>query len=237
MNNYFLPCHLPYLPYICQNVLYAKYNFRPKSAAACFAAANLFRFLFATELGGVRIDDPFQFSVFSQCLKSTGTIEPPLPHSFRLGFSLIGTGAIGNGALWCLLHLPHIDGRILLIDDQTVALSNLQRYVLMVQDDVHHLKVEVLRNLLSWHLGLEVIPQPYKWQQVISGLEPTDIQVVATALDTKEGRFFVQSALPKSILNAWTSPAGIGVSRHPDFNNAPCLACLYLPTHLGKKET
>lgn len=206
-------------------------------AAACFAAVNLFRLLFTTELGGARIDDQFQFSVFSQCINDTGNVEPALPRAIRLTFTLIGTGAIGNGLLWSLLHLPRVEGRMLLIDNQTVALSNLQRYILMLQDHVDHYKVDVLHTLLSRHQELEIIRQPSRWQQVISELESQDMQVIATALDTKEDRFFVQSALPKSILNAWTSPAGVGVSRHPDFNSGPCLACLYLPTHLGKKET
>jgi molybdopterin/thiamine biosynthesis adenylyltransferase len=206
-------------------------------AAACFAAANLFRLIFAAELGGARIDEQFKFSVFSQRINDNSTEDSALDRSIRLGFSLIGTGAIGNGLLWSLLHLPTIEGRILLIDNQTVALSNLQRYVLMVQDHVNHHKVDVLHTLLSRHQGLEIVRHPYKWQQVIGGLGLQEMQVVITALDTKEDRFFVQSALPKSILNAWTSPTGVGVSRHPDFTNGPCLACLYLPTHPEKKET
>ena len=206
-------------------------------AAACFAAANLFRFVFQVELGGVCLDDQFQFSVYSQSINNNETVEPVLPEPIRLHFSLIGTGAIGNSALWTLLQLPQLTGRILLIDDQSVALSNLQRYVLALQEHVDHPKVDVLHSLFSQHHELDVVPKRYKWQQVISKLDDADLKVVATALDTKEDRFFVQSSLPKSILNAWTSPIGIGVSRHPDFTSGPCLACLYLPTNSGKKET
>ena len=38
-------------------------------------------------------------------------------------------------------------------------------------------------------------------------------------------------------MNAWTSPEGIGVSRHLDFTRELCLSCLYLPLHKHKSDS
>jgi hypothetical protein len=46
-------------------------------------------------------------------------------------------------------------------------------------------------------------------------------------------RIEVQAALPGPIYNAWTQPADIGFSRHENFGEEPCLACLYWRTQAG----
>ncbi|WP_162428189.1 E2 ligase fold family C protein [Pontibacter pudoricolor] len=205
--------------------------------AVCFGAANVFRYIFREELGNASPDTEFCFSAFSQRLVEKGEFEPNLPSSLSVDFTLIGTGAIGNAVIWSLLELQGLCGRITVVDDQTVALSNLQRYILMLQEHVEQQKVSVIRNLLEKHSELQVEPLQLKWQNAANTLDKEQIKLVVTAIDTTQERLEIQSLLPKEILNAWTSPEGIGISRHLNFTEDVCLSCLYLPRHKIKSNS
>jgi hypothetical protein len=206
------------------------------ASSACIACANLFRAMFNDDLGKPTLDENLSFSSFSQTIHPPEN-EPELPTAIVLDFTLIGTGAIGNAALWCLLQLSSLNGRISLIDKEAVALSNLQRYVLMSQSHVEHPKVRVIQELFQKHIGLHIQAYPSTWQDEVGNLSPDQLQLIATALDTTIERLLVQSVLPQKIINAWTSPDCLGVSRHFDFLNDVCLSCLYLPVKKAKSES
>ena len=197
------------------------------AVAVCLAAANLFRLIFQEELEHPLLDTDVCFSAFHQQIAYTE--EPPLPEELELNFTLVGTGAIGNAVLWSLTQLVNLKGNITLIDKESVSLSNLQRYLLMSQDDVGLEKVQILKELLEIHPALRVHTYPTTWQGAMKDLRQEQITLFATALDTGRDRLLVQTSLPKKIINAWTSPGSLGVSRHLDFRSEVCLACLYLP--------
>ncbi|SHF40088.1 E2 ligase fold family C protein [Flavisolibacter ginsengisoli] len=207
------------------------------AASVCIAAANIFRFLFAEELGHPSLDREVCFSVFSQQINAINKEEPALPADITLGFTLVGTGAIGNSILWCLLQLPTLKGFLNLIDDQEVSLTNLQRYALMEQEHVRKSKVVELEKMFTRFPNLTVNPFLNKWQEIIATLRPNDLELMAVALDSKEQRLLIQSTLPKKIINAWTSQQDIGVSRHFNFAENVCLACLYIPKQKQKSES
>jgi hypothetical protein len=73
------------------------------------------------------------------------------------------------------------------------------------------------------------------WQEYVEGRDDWSFERVAVALDSAEDRIAVQAALPARIINSWTQPANLGISRH-DFLGGPCLACLYLPSGERKSE-
>lgn len=206
-------------------------------SAVCFGAANVFRYVFRDELEQMPLDSDFCFSAFNQRLVQMDDSQPALPASIAVDFTLVGTGAIGNAVLWGLLELQELRGRMMLIDDQTVSLSNLQRYALMLQDHVDHCKVSVIKELFEKHPELFVETLQDKWQNVARGLAKEQLALLATAVDTTKERLEIQSLLPREILNAWTSPEGIGVSRHLNFAKDVCLSCLYLPTHKVKSDS
>ena len=207
------------------------------AAAVCIAAANIFRFVFADELDNPTLDSELCFSVFSQRIEAQDEQEPLLPEEIRLGFTLVGTGAIGNAVLWTLLQLNELSGFINLIDDQDVSLTNLQRYALMSQKHVDKSKVVELKKMFDHFPNLSVNLFPHKWQSVIGSLLPKDLELLMVALDSKEERLLIQAALPKKIINAWTSQQDIGVSRHFNFSDSVCLSCLYLPKQKQKSES
>lgn len=206
------------------------------ASSACILSSNLFRAIFNDELGKPALDENLTFSAYSQTVGSAEK-EPELPESISIDFTLFGAGAIGNAALWTLLQLSGIEGRVSLIDHDTVSLSNLQRYIMMGQEQVDHLKVNVIKEIFGSHSSLVIQPYPNLWQEIAGTLDRDQLQLVATALDTSADRLLVQSILPKKIINAWTSPDCLGVSRHLDFTTQVCLACLYLPTIKAKSES
>lgn len=206
------------------------------AVAACLASANLFRQVFTMELGNIPLDSEINFSAFSQKIGMPHE-EPQLQGNIDLNFSLIGTGAIGNAVIWAFLQIPDITGNISLVDQEPVALSNLQRYVLMFQNHLNQPKVEVLQSLLLQHTQLQVHPYHEKWQDVLGNFNKNQLELIATAVDTAADRLKIQGVLPKKIINAWTSPESLGISRHNDFLNGVCLSCLYFPGGKSKSES
>jgi hypothetical protein len=186
--------------------------------AACIAAANVFRFKFA---GGVdALDRAIEFSAWRGP-------EPaiPVPPALDVTMTLVGVGAIGNAAAWSLARLPtRLD--VELIDDETLELSNLQRYVLAGRAEVGELKVEVARRYFAG--PRKAIAAPAKWVDFVSNRGATPRHVLV-AVDSADDRRAVQAALPEFVANAWTQPGDLGISTHVFLGRGACLRCLYLP--------
>lgn len=191
--------------------------------AAVLGASELFRVVFADELGkrGRRCRQPGAFN-----LVTLGAPHDPfvVPDVVDVGeVRLVGAGAIGEAAAQTLVAAG-ARGTLLAVDDEPVALSNLQRYVLTRDSDVGAVKVDLLAERLQ-HSSLDVIPLKTMWH---AGLVEAQLPTLV-ALDSPEARIGVQASLPGPIYNAWTQPADVGWSRHERFGDEPCLACLYWP--------
>jgi ThiF family len=191
-------------------------------AAAAIGAGELFRIVFADDLGerGRRGPQPGSFNLVT--LGSPSSVA--VPSSPDLGsFRLVGAGAIGQAAAEAIAAAG-ARGRLQVIDPDRVALSNLQRYVLTRDGDVGSVKVELLHDRLA-KSGLEIVSTEGEWH---AGLVDAQLPTLV-ALDSAEARIGVQASLPGPIYNAWTQPADVGWSRHERFGDDPCLACLYWP--------
>lgn len=195
-------------------------------AAACFGAANVFRSVFKDQLVNGELDNDFSISLFN--FQETGAVEKihiaENPIQFKEAF-LVGLGAIGNGTLWALSKLTITEGSIYIIDPEKIELSNLQRYVLATQDDVDADKIKLCDRYAYSAF------KPYKgsWSDFLTFRQDWNLPLVALAVDSAADRIAVQSSLPQVVLNAWTQPSDLGVSRHYDFLEHPCVACLYPP--------
>lgn len=193
--------------------------------AATLGVAELFRVVFTGELGdrGRAAPRPAAFNLVT--LKEP-TCDLPLGTDVDVGeFRLIGAGAIGQAATHALA-VAGVRGRMVAVDPEKIALSNLQRYVLTTDTDVGMVKVDLLRDRLAAS-ALEVVPVSSNWHaDLVEAQRPTLV-----ALDSPEARIGVQSSLPGPIYNAWTQPADVGWSRHEHFGDEACLACLYWPDH------
>jgi E2/UBC family protein C/ThiF family protein len=202
------------------------------AAAACFAAANVFRRVFLPDWQKLA-DESLRFSTWhmNRTERATRTYD-----GWRnLGDEnvLVGGGAIGNAALWALAQIPAA-GVLHVVDPQNIELSNLQRYVLARRADEGRSKADLAAALPT--KGLTIIPHPiaqaeflnqygYKWSRFLLGLD--------SAADRRDA----QASLPKWIANAWTQPGDLGVSTHAAFGgDGACVACLYLPDGRVKNE-
>ncbi|MRX37376.1 E2 ligase fold family C protein [Aminobacter sp. MDW-2] len=201
-------------------------------AAACIAAANLFRLVFSGQLGGVGMDGDVTFSLFDYLPGSNA--NPPLANATMLDdMHLLGVGAIGNGTLWALARVEGLQGRLSVVDAEELDQSNLQRYVMALERDVGQSKVKLARRYLKGQSAVVVEGQGVKWQTLAA---MGSLRNVAVALDTAADRIAVQAALPRRIVNSWTQRGDLGVSHHDFGGEMACLACLYLPNGVTPSE-
>ncbi len=204
-------------------------------AAACFGAANVFRRIFGTSLPYGMPDDAFTLSLVNYETKVNNTLNPDLI-SVDLGEThLVGLGAIGNGAIWALSHIPILSGVLHLVDNELIELTNVQRYVLSTVASEGKVKVGLAADQFD-ETRLHVVPHPQRWGEYLRCRNNWDLQKVMVALDSAQDRTDVQASLPRWIVNAWTQPGDLGVSRHDFISDQACLMCLYLPEPNQKSE-
>jgi molybdopterin/thiamine biosynthesis adenylyltransferase len=148
---------------------------------------------------------------------------------------LVGIGAIGNAAVWTLARASKLAGRLHVVDPESVELTNLQRYALTTQGDVGRPKVEIAAATLK-RSRLDVQKHAVAWADYVTTRNDWRLEHVAVALDTPRDRIAVQSSLPRYIVNSWTQPGDLGISRHGFVGHNACLACLYLPDKASRNE-
>ncbi len=204
-------------------------------AAACFGAANVFRAFFRAQLPHGAPDRAFQLSLIDLDPTAAHPSNPDLGE-VDLGEShLVGLGAIGNGAVWALARTPSLRGQLHLVDPELVDLSNLQRYVLTRQADRGRPKVTLAAERFQ-DAGIVVHPHQQRWGEYLRARKSWRLDRVAVAVDSARDRVAIQAALPRWVVNAWTQPGDLGVSRHAFIGDQACLACLYLPEGERKHE-
>jgi molybdopterin/thiamine biosynthesis adenylyltransferase len=204
-------------------------------ASACFAAANIFRTVFKDQLPYGKVDKDFSISLFTY-VKDASKGVPLTINDININATLIGLGAIGNGCLWALKNIPTISGELCIVDNEQISISNLQRYVMATQGDVGKNKVDLPSEILSNNIKCRA--EKKKWQEFISAQNGNaTIETLGVCVDSGADRIKTQGSLPKKIINAWTQEGGLGISRHFDFKNSACLACLYLPEYKTKSTS
>lgn len=203
-------------------------------AATCFGAANLLRSVFDGELASGR-DDEFALSLVD-LVPNAQKRENPSAQGVELGkIHLVGAGAIGNAAVWALREATGLRGELTVIDPEKVEIGNLQRYVLTDQDSIEKFKVDIVATELE-RGGITVEPHRARWGEYLAQTGRWKLKCVAVAVDSAEDRRAIQASLPETILNAWTQPGDLGISRHFVFGRDACLTCLYLPREAQKSE-
>ena len=143
------------------------------------------------------------------------------------GASIAIVGAGGLGAPSALYLAAAGVGRIVLVDHDTVGLSNLQRQVLYETEDVGASKVAVAARRLAAinaHVSIETIAgalTAHNARAVIS-----DVDMVLDGTDNFPSRFLVNKAcvvtgrpLVSGAIGRWTGQVGV-------FAGKPCYRCL-----------
>lgn len=202
-------------------------------AAACFGAANIFRFIFKDFLTEGKFDSELTLSLIDYDPDSRKPKNPKLKEINLESAALVGLGAVGNAAVWSLSRTPFLKGSLDLIDDEKIDLTNLQRYILSTQSDIDAVKVDLgLKQFQS--TDLEVINNKDRWGDFYRKNSAKILNLVAVAVDSDTGRQAIQAALPEWVVNAWTQAGDLGVSRHDFIGENACLTCLYFPQEKGK---
>ena len=213
-------------PQLCGNSI----NRFGAGAAACFAAANIFRHVFKEHLSVAELDNEFVYSTFNGCINEKAQQGPALGNINLTDTILVGLGAIGNATAWALKDL-NLSASLHLVDGQKIDSSNLQRYVLATEADIDKQKTKLVDTFLN---SATVRSFPYHFDKYISVRGNWKIFRAAVCVDSAEDRRLVQGSLPNRIINAWTQQDQCGLSRHYNFLNDPCLACLYHPVREEK---
>lgn len=203
-------------------------------AAACFGAANVFRTIFADQLPRGGPDESINLSILTYT-QGGASVRTRFDKIDMGDVHLVGLGAIGNGAIWALSRARGLRGNLHLVDHEDVDLSNLQRYVLALQDDVGSAKALMAANAFS-DTEFDIDPHPVKWAEHLNTRKNWLFERVAVAVDNAPDRIAIQGGLPKWIVNSWTQGMDLGVSRHEFDGVRACLACLYMPTGKIKDE-
>lgn len=202
------------------------------AAAACLAAANVLRAVFPEYLVGAALDRNVSLCMFDYKVNDPQCISchPEIAGSLIEDATLVGAGAIGNGALWALARSP-IAGMLNVIDPESVDSTNAQRYVL-TECSTQADKVQLAETTM-WG-SLKVAPFKGTWADFLGA--GRHFSLVAIAVDTVDARIEIQAGLPRHILNAWTQTGDLGISRHDFLGDQACLACLYIPLHAKPSE-
>jgi len=202
-------------------------------AAAALACAKTFNLLFGEQEQRPLFSPDLILSTYDG--ETAPTQQPPSLDNLQLLEStvLVGLGAIGNAVIWALSRCD-VAGSLYLVDHEDIELSNLQRYVLAVRSDDGRPKNEHLASHMSGRI--QPLPHANNWAQFVSSHGYAWDQAIV-ALDSARDRRAVQSSLPGLIVNAWTQPGDIGISKHGHFGGSgACLSCLYLPTGVSAGE-
>lgn len=204
-------------------------------AAACIAAANVFRVVFGAWLTRAEPDETVELSLLDFATgHEAGNADLPVGVDVGL-VQLVGVGAIGNAFVWSLARLRGVAGLLHLIDHERVELSNLQRYVLAAMEDDGAVKVDLAASALA-DGDIRAAGFATTWAGYLERVGTHRFDLVVVALDTARDRVQVQGSLPRRIVNAWTQAGDLGVSRHGFGGEDACLACLYLPSGGRRNE-
>lgn len=200
--------------------------------AACIGVSNIFRYVFSDFLTP-EYDDDFVLSLISLDTDETG--KDLKEKKVDVGkIQLAGFGAIGNGFLWAIKNTPLVSGTITIVEPETLALSNLQRYILAEERHIGKLKTEIAKEYLK-NSKFSSTLQSVSWVDYLNEPDSWKNETAIIAIDNANDRIGIQASLPKTIYNSYTESNILGVSRHNEFGKDACVVCTYMPS--GKRKS
>ncbi len=148
----------------------------------------------------------------------------------RTHAAVVGCGALGTNIAEIIVRAGV--GHVMLIDYDILELSNLQRQALVTENDVDHLKAEVLAERLTQVNSTVEID--YRVERVTAvNVEPllTGMDIVFDGLDNYPARYIVNDACVKHRIPwVFSAVAGTYGETMPILpGDGPCLRCL-IPT-------
>lgn len=186
--------------------------------SALLAAGEAFKYAIR-QLPLRYVEDRVFFEASRAC---TWTFDPvPLPPTpLDMGHvDVISAGAITQATLYALLRLPGVAMHGRIFDDDETAVSNLNRNMLTVVEDVGTTKVDLVARRCAPNILLKPVPQRFTPSHA-----PLADRVLV-GVDDIPSRWAVQQLAPGWVGVSGTSHYSISSSAHkPD---EPCSGCLH----------
>lgn len=188
-------------------------------AAACAAAGEAFRVALARIAGDSGLPYPTMCRPPRRDVV-TLTMGAPHPTPVDLGeIDVVSAGAITNALTYCLLRTPDITGHLRFYDDDTLEVSNLNRYALMRQQDIDTPKTQLLERFSTDSLALTGILRRYDEHTTSSAPR------ILVGADDIPVRWTAQRRQPDWLGIGATGHTYALVSTHtPD---TPCAGCIH----------
>lgn len=168
-----------------------------------------------------RSDEIF-FEPAQTCSWDFGPLPIPRSHLNFGRVDFISGGAISQAALYALARLPHIEMRGRIFDDDLTGLSNLNRNMLTMREDVDTRKVDVIAARCATRFEVEPIPMRFIYN---AGPDTELTSRVIVGVDHIPSRWAAQCGAPGWVGVAGTSHFSISSSSHDV--GQPCSGCLH----------
>lgn len=189
------------------------------SAACSVVAAVLRRVISADALP--QVPDPLRMTAHELGLPGGAMAEIDLS-----GTVLVGAGAVANGFLRALRHVP-VRGELTIIDSKPVASGVLNRCLFFTEADIGCSKAKALAARAASHLpGLRLVPRVEDFGAYANrvGVVPRAVVTV----DSRRARRIIQKFIPGEIVDGSTTDArAVVVHSHRQPTSHACLACVY----------
>jgi hypothetical protein len=154
----------------------------------------------------------------------TATVGPSMPDILELdGAAFVGCGGVASAVAWAL-SLLRLTGLPLVVDDDILDDTNLNRHLTGSFRDIGVGKAELLAALLG-AAGATPIVDLKRWNAVDEARR-SKVELGVISVDDDAVRRAFQLDMPRRILNGGTSDDGIYQVTIHDFLIEACLACI-----------
>lgn len=191
--------------------------------AGCYAAAPILRTVLALDhLGYVPARDPFLVR-----FAHLGIPDDIFDHTLVLdSAALAGAGAVGNGFLRALRHLP-TTGTLDVVDPKRLGVGNANRCLYFREDEPEEPKAEILTRRAQFDFpSLQLKPYVGTFSEYVRTHGRVRQAIVGT--DSRRVRRAIQADLPWEVVDASTTDIReIIVHSHRQPTENACLACIY----------
>jgi hypothetical protein len=138
-------------------------------------------------------------------------------------FDFVSGGAVTHGALFALARIPKVNGKVRVIEDDTNAISNANRYSLLTLDRLNILKADDLATQALF--GMDISPLPFRFEQANMGKIGQLALAVLVGVDDIPARWAVQDAAQGWLGIGATSHYGMMTTIHQP--HLPCARCAH----------
>jgi hypothetical protein len=188
-------------------------------AAAALAAGEVFKYV----IRRLSLRDSYNLrylavAPYAQFDFGAGTFTP----SINLGsLGVISAGAISQAAMFTLFRMPNVQASCYVVDDDTTELSNLNRNVLSINDDINSLKVEAIKRRAPSGFNIRSIAERFP----NGGSNPLLTERIIVGVDDIPSRWAVQQQRPRWLGVGGTTHFEVSCSSHT--LEEACAGCLH----------